>query len=640
MNFVPKEEVQPSKEQLSWLDRPLLPLLSSIKIETILITLILILAVFSRFYILGARVMSHDETNHVVPSWELYQGQGYVHDPITHGPLQFHLIALTFFLFGDSDFTARIPAALFSIATVAFAWWGFRRYFGRTGALVSSFLMLISPYMLFYGRYVRNEAFIALFGLVTLFAMLRYLETGQNRYIFLLTTVTILNFTAKETAYIYTAQALLFLGVLFLVRVSKKDWNNPSRMRPFMVALAAGIVLLVGAIGVHVMAQPTGAGTATAVAAPSTVATPPAAATGLPPSPIAAGLAVLGVISLIAAGYFLVTGLTWKSIRSERSFDLLILLGTLVLPLLTAFPVNLVGWNPQDYSNTGILHTSLFLIPMTLIAIGIGVWWRPRLWLQNAAIFYGIFTFFFTTFFTNGPGFFTGMVGSLGYWLAQQGVDRGSQPLYYYALIQIPMYEYLPAIGTLVAIYLAFRGRFPISVPEQPAVEAEPLAAEMVEVGDGVIGSNGHADGQDELVAEDAENPIDLEPPSEPQEVPFVALLLYWVFTALVAYSIAGEKMPWLTVHIALPMIIAAGWAFGHLIDTAPWKTWLQKRGLLALLLLPVFFFSLLGVLSSLLGTQPPFQGKDLVQLESTASFLIALIVLVASGAGLLRIRA
>src|SRR4030066_2328862 len=65
--------------------------------------------------------------------------------------------------------------------------------------------------------------------------------------------------------------------------------------------------------------------------------------------------------------------------------------------------------------------------------------------------------------FTNGAGFFTGLVGSLGYWLAQQAVNRGDQPLYYDALIQIPIYEFLPAIGSLLGILLALMGRKKVS---------------------------------------------------------------------------------------------------------------------------------------------------------------------------------
>ena len=123
------------KNNSGWLDRKLPPFLTNIDIEKVIFAIIIILAIVSRFYILGARVMSHDEVNHVRPSWELYTGQGYRHDPVTHGPMQFHLVALSYLLLGDNDFTSRLPAALFSIATVMMMW-KYRRYFGRVGALL------------------------------------------------------------------------------------------------------------------------------------------------------------------------------------------------------------------------------------------------------------------------------------------------------------------------------------------------------------------------------------------------------------------------------------------------------------------------------------------------------------------------
>ena len=131
-----------------------------------------------------------------------------------HGPLQFHLLALTYLLFGASDFTARFPHAIASILTIVLLW-KWRRYLGRAGTLVAAGLMLISPFMLYYGRYARNEAFIGIIFVLTLYAILRYLETGKTRYLVLLTIATILHFTSKETAFIYTAQALLFLAVYF-----------------------------------------------------------------------------------------------------------------------------------------------------------------------------------------------------------------------------------------------------------------------------------------------------------------------------------------------------------------------------------------------------------------------------------------
>ena len=143
--------------------------------------IILLLAILSRFYDLGARVISHDETSHVYYAWRLFQGMGYSHDPITHGPFQFHFLALIYFLLGDSDFTARIPAAITSVLTILFVW-KYRRYLGKWGTLAAALMFLISPFMLYYGRYVRNEAFVALFGVVTLWAILRYLETSQPKY--------------------------------------------------------------------------------------------------------------------------------------------------------------------------------------------------------------------------------------------------------------------------------------------------------------------------------------------------------------------------------------------------------------------------------------------------------------------------
>ena len=78
------------------------------------------------------------------------------------------MIALSYALFGDNDFTTRIPAALLSVVSIGLAMLAFRRYLGRTGAILAGLMFLISPIMLFYGRYARNEAYIIVWGLLTL----------------------------------------------------------------------------------------------------------------------------------------------------------------------------------------------------------------------------------------------------------------------------------------------------------------------------------------------------------------------------------------------------------------------------------------------------------------------------------------
>ncbi len=458
----------PQPKPQAWLDRPL-SRWAPPTLESLLVALILLLAVASRFYDLGARSMSHDEVNAVVGAYSLYQGQGYHYDPITHGPLLYHLMALSYFLFGDSDFTSRIPAAAFSVAAIAFVLGAYRRYLGRVGALVAGFLLLISPSVLFYGRYARNEAFTVLWGVATLYAMLRYLERGETGMLFLFTLVNALHFTDKATAYIYAAEELLFLAGYLLWRLSRRG-RLPLRR-------------------------------------------------------------------------------VWKLLREERAFDLGILLGTLILPLLAALPLELAGFDPLGASSAGGLRAAAALLPLALLAALIGLWWRPRLWLKCAAIFYVLFIFFYTTIFSNPSGLAGGLLGALGYWTAQQAVNRGEQPLYYYLLLQIPLYEFLPAVGALLAAWAGLRRRLWVASPGQPFqrfMEPEGASAE-----------------EQEVPVEDATPPA-----ARLQAAPTLALLLFWSLGNLLAFSFAGEKMPWLTVNIALPLILATGWGLGCLLES------------------------------------------------------------------------
>jgi uncharacterized protein (TIGR03663 family) len=308
--------------------------------------------------------------------------------------------------------------------------------------------------------------------------------------------------------------------------------------------------------------------------------------------------ATLGAASLIVAIYFLLRGYGLEKLRSERSLGLIILLTTLVLPMLSPFPVKLLGWDPLDYTSTGMIRTALFMAPLAVLAIVVGIWWNAKIWLVNAALFYAIYAVFYTTLFTNGTGFFTGMVGSLGYWIAQQAVERGNQPWYYYAFLQIPIYEYLPALGSLLALGLATFGKNPFR--------------------------------------EDQNSPSDEESfKPNPQRLA-VTLLGFWTITSFIAYTYAGEKMPWLTVHIALPMILLSAWGIGYLIETTNWQELRARRGLLIVIILVIFFTSLAGLFGSVLGSNPPFQGKTLQQLQDTSTFLLSIIMVFASAGGLI----
>ena len=641
--------MEAKRDNVTWLERPVFSTVPAITFEVLLFAAIMLVAVLSRFYNLGVRVMSHDESLHTYFSWLLYKGSGYQHNPMMHGPLQFHLIALSYFLFGASDFTARIPAALFNIATISLAW-KWRRYLGRTGGLVAGFLMLISPIMLFYGRYVREDPYAIFSGVLMLYVVLRYLEGGQRRYLALLAVTLVLHFIDKETAFMYTAELLLFLAIYFIFRVTRKSWQDRTAYRAFIIALIVGILFVGAGAGVGIVGRANATLGSTEVAAP---ANPSATASPLQPgggSSPAVILLLLGILAVGAAAYFLVRGYTWQSIRSERSFDMLIIAGTLVLPMLTPFPIKLL----QSSLNTQIPTTAselqaltphdvmivgLFVAVTFALSIIIGMLWSKDWW-KYALTFWIPFTVFYTTIFTNTDGFFTGVVGSLGYWLVQQGVQRGSQPWYYYILIQVPVYEFLPLIGSIAALVIALRHRSVIAArvfPEAPPTGSggdEPEADdEQVLWREGLIPMPVKALPTE---SDDAEPELEIRPDAQRENLPnTIALLVWWIAASFLAFSVAGEKMPWLTYHPTWPLILFAGWGLGYLIDTTDWHRLRQQNVLLVLTAVFIFFTSFAACLLALLGPTPPFQGRDLSQLQATSGFLLPAAVAVASAVGL-----
>jgi predicted membrane-bound mannosyltransferase/DNA-binding beta-propeller fold protein YncE len=603
----------PMEQKQNWLERPIHPAFPSITNEVVIFAVIILLAIATRFYKLEPRVMSHDESLHTYFSWLLYRGQGYQHSPMMHGPFQFHIVALTYFLFGATDFTSRIPAVLFSIGIVAMVWY-WRRYLGKWGALITGFLLVISPYMLYYGRYVRNESFVGFSGIVMLYAVLRHLEVGGKKYLYLLAASLALHFTSKETSYIYVAELLIYLAIYFFAKVSRHPWReNLSDYRAFVISLCVSILLVAGTASAYIASHNTStlSGAETAVPSdPLSGAAPQLPAEG-GTSPLVLALAGATVLALIATAFFMIRGYTWERLRTERSFDLLMVTGTIVLPLLAPLPISIVEKQyglviPTTFEEIQALNiTAIYIIGiifsiMSILAIAIGLLWNKEMFLKIFAIFWIPYTVLYTTVFTNSAGFFTGTIGSLGYWIVQQDVNRGSQPWYFYVLIQIPIYEFLPAIGFFLALI--------IGIPR--LIKASRVAAENEE--DEVIG-------------------MLEESPEQANFFNTYTLLIYWSIMSTVAFTFAGERMPWLTLHITLPLILITGWALGQIIDHTDWESLRSKQAPLTLGIIAVFITSVTSMLISLFGPTPPFQGSDLTQLQATSAFILPAVIAVAS---------
>ena len=191
-------------------------------------------------------------------------------------------------------------------------------------------------------------------------------------------------------------------------------------------------------------------------------------------------------------------------------------LGTITLPFLVAALQLPFGRLEAPAARSEPLHleTATIVAALTASAV-VGVLWSPRRWLLLAGLVAIVTVPLFTSWFTNPDGFHSAFWGQLDYWLDQQDVQRGNQPGFYYLML-LPIYEFLTLVPALAgAVWLLSRG--------------------------------------DRLTR----------------------LLVWWFVATLVALSFAGEKMPWLTVHLAVPLAFLAGRALGAALPPA--LRWLRS---------------------------------------------------------------
>ncbi|MHB1355165.1 MAG: flippase activity-associated protein Agl23 [Anaerolineae bacterium] len=286
--------------------------------------------------------------------------------------------------------------------------------------------------------------------------------------------------------------------------------------------------------------------------------------------------------------------------RDLASFDLLIVVFALVLPLASPFGIQVLGRDPVDYSTTQAIVFSGVILGIFMVAsIVIGLLWNRRRFLVCAGLFWGIYTILYTTFFTNGQGFASGAVGSLGYWLSQHGVKRGSQPWYYYLII-VWMYEFLPFLGAIFATVLyALRGNSRkrlAAVVETSLNQAAPPSSDAIErKHDGNL-------------------------------VPAIPMLIAWTFGTLALYSWAGEKMPWLAMQWSVPMAILAGWGISHLWEGV-WQALRSRNGWWLLISIPVLCYSLYHLVTKL-----PTGSTSTTDLSRAMGWVAALLVGGAAG--------
>lgn len=508
------------------------------------ITIALItLGAILRLWDLGDRAIHHDESIHIKFAWDITKNgiDIYKHDPVYHGPFQYFAIATAFKLapVGDNEYTARLAAATFGILLLGLPWL-LRKQLGTLGAIVATGLLAVSPVVLYVSRFAREDMYTIFFTLGMAVCIWRYLSDrpvddeslvappsdsavpneqingaieylGRPHHLWLIAIgpLMALSFATKETTPISVAIFLVFIN--FLVA-----WDLIDQYRQSRTLTTVDLVITY----------------------------------------VAFALTAWAVVAL-----WPFTG-EWRKRLSLDRFPaagaLIIVFGTLAAPQFAAAiqlaPLIEDGGYMREH---GLMQFSVLVLIFG--AAFVGFFWNWRVWLAVALLFYIPFVLLFTSFFTNMGGFWTGIWGSMDYWLSQHEVRRGSQPDYYYFMLT-PVYEFLPLIFALGGtFYYAFRGR-----AEQKLLTASALL--LIFILSIIPGDTPLIGGMHIHLAFLVAIVTVLMLPLDV----FTKFLIYWTLAIFFGITIAGEKMPWLTVHVALPLSLLAARVISSALSSFP----------------------------------------------------------------------
>lgn len=188
---------------------------------------IVVAAAILRFVGLGDRPMHHDESLDAWFSWRIWNGEPYRYDPVYHGPLRFYLTAGIFQAFGDAEASARYLTALAGTATVALVG-ASRRWIGDVGSLVAAALVAISPSVLYFSRFGREDSLMGLLEVALLLLAMAWLTEPRRWHPVAAGALLAAAFATKETTFILGAVTASYLVVL----TAAQAWRRRGRSAP------------------------------------------------------------------------------------------------------------------------------------------------------------------------------------------------------------------------------------------------------------------------------------------------------------------------------------------------------------------------------------------------------------------------
>lgn len=203
-----------------------------------------------RWIALDMRPLHHDESLHAMFGKYYYDFPDhnyYKYDPMMHGPLLYNVLVAVYSSLGVSTWSARFAPAVIGTALMILPIF-FRRYLKPTTILCLSAAISLSPTLIYWSRFIREDSFVVLGFMFCLYGL--FASDAKHRAFFVLLGASI-HFCSKENFIVHVAMLLgyLIFEGFFTMIVHKRAYSSLARgvgwVRQYPYQLAVAVIVAI-----------------------------------------------------------------------------------------------------------------------------------------------------------------------------------------------------------------------------------------------------------------------------------------------------------------------------------------------------------------------------------------------------------